>query len=280
MEAMTRPASQEPTDVISAAASGDEVAFARIVAAYHEDMRRVCAFVTRDESLAERYPRYGCPTLHDMLVIEGEVVNKKRTYRIYCEEGLQVRTKRRKKLQRPRLPMLVPAQPNERWSVDFMSDQLANGRRFRILKRMAELPAETPDGWLLAVKGNWSSGVYPNSFEQEKLFDPRIRTLLGKIEVVANDGDYPLLGVGLLAGHDLPGRLRGAAPGRRRCRVDDRRGSFGRRAALLGRERRLRRRRLRRRPAGACAALWFAALHRGAEPCAGGDPQRAGHRDE
>ena len=44
-----------------------------------------------------------------------------------------MRTKRRKKLQRPRLPMLVPAQPNERWSVDFMSDQLANGRRFRIL---------------------------------------------------------------------------------------------------------------------------------------------------
>ena len=37
------------------------------------------------------------------------------------------------KVQRPRLPMLVPAQPNERWSVDFMSDQLANGRRFRIL---------------------------------------------------------------------------------------------------------------------------------------------------
>ena len=87
----------------------------------------------RLQELAQRYPRYGYLMLHQFLRREGLVVNRKRTYRIYCELGLQVRTKRRKKLQRPRLPMLVPAQPNERWSVDFMSDQLANGRRFRIL---------------------------------------------------------------------------------------------------------------------------------------------------
>ena len=58
----------------------------------------------RLKHLAERYPKYGCPTLHDMLVIEGEVINKKRTYRIYCEEGLQVRTKKRRKITRPRVP--------------------------------------------------------------------------------------------------------------------------------------------------------------------------------
>jgi len=45
--------------------------------------------------------------LHDMLVIEGQVANHKRTYLIYCEEGLQVRTKKRKKLVRPRVPMLL-----------------------------------------------------------------------------------------------------------------------------------------------------------------------------
>ena len=50
----------------------------------------------RLKSLAEQYPRYGCPTLHDMLVIEGQVANHTRTYRIYCEEGLQMRTKKRK----------------------------------------------------------------------------------------------------------------------------------------------------------------------------------------
>jgi len=41
---------------------------------------------SRLKTLAERYPRYGCPTLHVMLVIEGEVKNYKRTYRIYREE--------------------------------------------------------------------------------------------------------------------------------------------------------------------------------------------------
>lgn len=88
---------------------------------------------SRLKALAEQYPKYGYPTLHDMLVIEGRVINRKRTYRIYREEGLQVRTKKRKKLIRPRVPMLVPDTVNQRWSIDFVSDQLANGRRFRVL---------------------------------------------------------------------------------------------------------------------------------------------------
>ena len=91
------------------------------------------ALRVRLKTLAERYPKYGYPTLHDMLVLEGRVVNRKRTYRIYREEGLQVRTKKRKKIVRPRVPMLVPDAVDERWSMDFMSDQLANGRRFRVL---------------------------------------------------------------------------------------------------------------------------------------------------
>jgi putative transposase len=65
----------------------------------------------RLQELAQRYPRYGYLMLNQFLRREGLVVNRKRTYRIYCELGLQVRTKRRKKLQRPRLPMLVPARP-------------------------------------------------------------------------------------------------------------------------------------------------------------------------
>ena len=67
-----------------------------------------------------------------MLRIEGYVINPIRTYRIYREEGLQVRTKRRKKLTRPRIPTVVP-DVNQRWSIDFVSDQLANARRFRVL---------------------------------------------------------------------------------------------------------------------------------------------------
>jgi putative transposase len=92
--------------------------------------------------LAEQYPRYGYPTLHDMLSIEGMVINRKRTYRIYREEDLQVRTKRRKKLTRPGIPMLVPKKPNIRWSMDFVSDQLANGRRFRVLNVVDDFSRE------------------------------------------------------------------------------------------------------------------------------------------
>jgi len=96
----------------------------------------------RLKALAEQYPRYGYPTLHDMLREQGLVINPKRTYRLYREEGLQVRTKRRKKLVRPRVPMPVPNRVNERWSMDFISDQLASGRRLRILNIVDDFSRE------------------------------------------------------------------------------------------------------------------------------------------
>uniref|UniRef100_UPI0031F4C6C6 IS3 family transposase n=1 Tax=Shewanella algae TaxID=38313 RepID=UPI0031F4C6C6 len=71
----------------------------------------------RLKALATQYPRYGYLMLHGLL--RGE--------------GLQVRTKKRKKLTRPRQPMEVPTAPNQRWSMDFVSDQLSNGRRFWVL---------------------------------------------------------------------------------------------------------------------------------------------------
>jgi putative transposase len=70
------------------------------------------------------------------------VINKKRTYRIYTKEWLQVRTKKRKKLQRPRLPMEAPSTPNQRWPMDFVSDQLSNGRRFRVLNMVDDYSRE------------------------------------------------------------------------------------------------------------------------------------------
>lgn len=85
------------------------------------------------KALATQYPRYGYLMLHGLLRGEGWVKNRKRTYRLYTEEGLQVRTKRCKKLTRPRQPIEVPTAPNQRWSMDFVSDQLSNGRRFRVL---------------------------------------------------------------------------------------------------------------------------------------------------
>jgi putative transposase len=77
-----------------------------------------------------------------MLATEGCVVNFRRTYRVYREEGLQVRRKRRKRLNVPRIPMLVPSAVNERWSIDFVSDQLANGRRFRVFNVVDDFTRE------------------------------------------------------------------------------------------------------------------------------------------
>ena len=53
MEAMTRAAQQDLRGAVASAAAGDELAFGQIVAAHHEEMRRVCAFITRDEAVAE-----------------------------------------------------------------------------------------------------------------------------------------------------------------------------------------------------------------------------------
>ena len=91
--------------------------------------------VLRDrlKELAAKQSAYGYLMLHSLLKTEGLVINKKRTYRLYTEEGLQVRTKKRKKLTRPRQPLELPTAVNQRWSMDFVADQLAGGRRFRVL---------------------------------------------------------------------------------------------------------------------------------------------------
>jgi len=91
------------------------------------------ALRARLKALASQYPRYGYLMLHSLLKSEGLVQNKKRTYRLYTEASLQVRTKRRKKLYRPRQVLTTPDSVNTRWSMDFVSDQLSNGRRFRVL---------------------------------------------------------------------------------------------------------------------------------------------------
>ena len=88
----------------------------------------------RLKELARAYPRYGCLMLHALAKAEGVVVNRKRTYRIYREESLQVRRRRRQRLRDGGRVARPPAvRPNQSWSMDFMSDQLATGRRFRIL---------------------------------------------------------------------------------------------------------------------------------------------------
>lgn len=86
------------------------------------------------KELASTYVRYGYRRLTVLLRRQGWKVNAKRIYRLYTEEGLIVRTKQRRKIAR-RQRGTVPAavRPGQRWSMDFLSDKLADGRGFRIL---------------------------------------------------------------------------------------------------------------------------------------------------
>ena len=88
----------------------------------------------RLRELAAERRRFGYRRLGWMLAREGHVMNHKRLYRLYREEKLMVRRRgRRKRALGTRTPMLVPHATNQRWSLDFVSDTLSDGRRFRIL---------------------------------------------------------------------------------------------------------------------------------------------------
>ena len=79
---------------------------------------------------AETHRRFGYRRLHVILRRDGHVLNRKRTPRLYREEGLSVRRRRsRKRAIGTRAPLVTEAMANARWSVDFVQD----GRRFRIL---------------------------------------------------------------------------------------------------------------------------------------------------
>jgi len=90
----------------------------------------------RLRELASQYVRWGCPLLHELLRREGWMVNHKRTERLYREEGLKVRRRRRKRVAVERHPFSMPSQANECWAMDFMSDALSTGRRYRIFNVM------------------------------------------------------------------------------------------------------------------------------------------------
>ncbi len=88
----------------------------------------------RLRELAGTHVRYGYRRLTVLLRREGWHVNAKRIYRLYREEELIVRTKQRRKMARRRpVPSGVATRPNQCWSMDFVSDKLADGRSFRIL---------------------------------------------------------------------------------------------------------------------------------------------------
>jgi len=110
------------------------VGLSRSVHQYQLTDRGDALVLKRLRVLASENRRYGYLRLHALLKREGLVVNHKRTYRLYTREGLQVRTRKRRKLpRRDRIAPCLPERPMQRWSLDFIHDQLVDYRRFRVL---------------------------------------------------------------------------------------------------------------------------------------------------
>ncbi|MER9197594.1 DDE-type integrase/transposase/recombinase, partial [Mesorhizobium australicum] len=125
--------------------------------------RRACSFVGADRKmiryrsrrppetelrgrlrdLANERRRFGYRRLFILLRREGEASGVNRIYRLYREEGLTVRKRRaRRRAVGTRAPILVEAKPNARWSLDFVHDQFACGRRFRVLNVVDDVTRE------------------------------------------------------------------------------------------------------------------------------------------
>lgn len=95
---------------------------------------------------AARHPRWGYRFLPWALTTKEDFrVNRKKIYRIYKEEGLRIRRRRRKRVATaPRERLAAPMRPNERWSMDFMSDEFEDGRPLRLLNVVDDLTRECP----------------------------------------------------------------------------------------------------------------------------------------
>jgi transposase InsO family protein len=108
-------------------------AVAHLQASLGMSERRACRVVG-----ADRYRR-----LHILLRRDGVLVNRKKTQRLYTEEGLTVRKRRsRRRAVGARAAPPVLALPNQRWSLDFVHDQMASGRRFRVLNIVDDVTRE------------------------------------------------------------------------------------------------------------------------------------------
>lgn len=100
----------------------------------------------RLRELAEKKKRFGAPRLHQLLLRDGYEINHKRTERLYKLEGLSLRRKKKRKRYKSetRAALAEPTAPNQYWAMDFVSDQLVHGGRFRGLTLVDIFTRESP----------------------------------------------------------------------------------------------------------------------------------------
>jgi putative transposase len=117
----------------------------RSVYYYRSRAKDITALRMRLRELAASRPRYGYRRLQVLLQREGWVLNHKKVWRLYHAENLMVRTRRKKhRASQLRLLPPLPIQKNQRWSVDFVADQLATGRRFRVFTMIDIFSRQSP----------------------------------------------------------------------------------------------------------------------------------------
>jgi putative transposase len=150
----------------------------------------------RLRDLANERRRFGYRRLFILLRREGEPSGINRIYRLYREEGLAVRKRRaRRKAVGTRTPILVEAKVNARWSLDFIHDQLACGRRFRIFNVVDDVTREC----LMAMTDTSISGVRI-ARELTALIEKR-----GKPKMIVSDHGTELTSTRSLAGRRTTG---------------------------------------------------------------------------
>lgn len=119
------------------------VGIGRSAARYEAQRKEPDGLRQRLRELASERRRYGYRRLWVLLRREGFMVNHKRVYRLYRQEGLMVRQRKpRRRCASGRVPASAPARPNQRWSMDFVADSLADGRRLRALTLVDEFSRE------------------------------------------------------------------------------------------------------------------------------------------
>ncbi len=119
---------------------------------YRRRERNEAALRARLREIAAERLRFGYRRLHAWLRRETEangtpkwVVNHKRVYRLYREEGLAMRVRKRKRFRaEARIPLPLPVRANQMWTMDFLQDSLASGRKFRTLNLMDGYTREAP----------------------------------------------------------------------------------------------------------------------------------------
>ena len=109
--------------------------FGRSTYRYESVAAEQAALRMRIRGLASVRVSYGYRRIHVLLKREGWQVNHKRVYRLYCLEGLRMRPKRPRRHVSSRRREIRPlaSRPDERWAMDFMSDETFDGRRIRLL---------------------------------------------------------------------------------------------------------------------------------------------------